>query len=69
MYDNDNPMQGMPLGLVMKLEVRCDALKEYNNMTEEQKERAQKDAEAATTREETDRIIDAIAKGEYRLEG
>lgn len=65
MYDKNNPMEGMPLELVMKLEVRCDALKEYNKMTEAQKSEAKRAAREAKSREETDRIIDAIAKGDY----
>ncbi len=67
MYDKNNPMQGKPLELVMKLEVRCDALKEYNKMTEAQKAEAERAARAAKSREETDRIIDSIAKGEYNF--
>lgn len=65
MSEKKNPMEGMPLELVMKLEVRCDALKEYNNMTEDQKAAAERAAREAKTKEETDRIIDSIAKGEY----
>ena len=65
-YNSENPMEGMPLELVMKLEVRCDALKEYNNMTEAKKQEARRDAAMSKSREETDRIIDARARGDYR---
>lgn len=58
-------MAGMPLELVMKLEVRCDALKEYSKLTNEQKSRAEMLASRSKTKEETDRIIDTIAEGRF----
>ena len=60
-----NLMEGMPLELVMKLEVRCDALREYAKMSDEQKAEAEKRAGQSKSKEETDRIIDSIAEGTF----
>lgn len=66
MAENKNPMAGMPLELVMKLEVRCDALSEYSKMTPEQKAEAERRAKESKSKEETDRIIDSIARGTFQ---
>lgn len=60
-----DPMDKMPLELVMKLEVRCDALAEYNKLSEDKKEELRRQAANASSREETERIIDGIASGRY----
>ena len=65
MKNEKNPMAGMPLELVMKLEVRCDALSEYAKLSPEQKSRAEALAAASQTKSETDRIIDSIAEGRF----
>ncbi len=65
MKNEKNPMAGMPLELVMKLEVRCDALSEYAKLSPEQKSRAEALAAASQTKSETDRIIDSIAEGNF----
>ena len=65
MKNDKNPMAGMPLELVMKLEVRCDALSEYAKLSPEQKSRAEALAAASATKAETNRIIDTIAEGRF----
>ena len=56
---------GMPLELVMKLEVRCDALREYLKMSDEEKAEAERRARNSKTHEETERIINTIATGDF----
>lgn len=59
-------MAGYPLELVMKLQVRCDALKEYSKLSDEEKKRAEAAAKNSKSKEETDRIINMIAEGNWK---
>ena len=61
--ENKDLMKGMPLSLIMKIEVRCDALMMYEKMTEEEKESAERAAKRLSTPEGRERIIDSIADG------
>ena len=60
-------MKGMPLGLVMKLEVRCDALAMYEKMSDIQKAGAEEEARRLGTPEGRERVIDRIARGDFNF--
>ncbi len=66
MKNEKDIMAGYPLELVMKLQVRCDALKEYSKLSDEEKKRAEEAAKNSKSREETDRIINMIAEGNWK---
>ena len=58
-------MKGMPLELVMKLEVRCDAIKMYEKMSDVQKANAEEAARRLGTPEGRESVIDSIADGNF----
>lgn len=66
MKNEKDLMAGYPLELVMKLQVRCDALKEYSKLSDEEKKRAEDAAKNSKSKEETDRIINMIAEGNWK---
>ena len=59
-----DPFEKMPLRLMMLVEARPLALKNYNAMTEEQRKRADDAARSAKDRMEKERLIDSIERGE-----
>jgi hypothetical protein len=59
-----DPFENMPLRLMMLVEVRPTALKNYDAMPEEQKKRADEAARRAKGRMEKERLIDRIECGE-----
>ena len=60
-------MKGMPLELVMKLEVRCDALEMYEKMSDIQKAGAEEAARRLGTPEGRESVIDRIAGGDFNF--
>ena len=60
-----DPFENMPLRLMMLVEVRPTALKNYDAMPEEQKKRADGMARSARDRMEKERLIDTIERGEF----
>ena len=62
-----DPFETMPLELMMLVEVRCDALKEYRKMSDSEREHIEKLARHASCREEKERLIDAVANGKFGI--
>ena len=60
-----DPFTSMPLKLMMLVEVRPKALKNYNAMPEEQRKRADDAARRAKDRMEKERLIDSIENGDF----
>ena len=60
----DDPFKNMPLRLMMLVEVRPTALKNYNEMSENERKRADSAARSAKDRIEKERLIDRIERGE-----
>ena len=60
----NDPFENMPLKLMMLVEVRPAALKNYNAMSAEDRKRADDAARLAKGRMEKERLIDRIEKGE-----
>ncbi len=61
--ENNDLFENMPLRLMMLVEVRPDALKNYDAMPEEQRKRADEAARRAKGRTEKERLIDSIERG------
>ncbi len=59
-----DPFKNMPLKLMMLVEVRPTALKNYGEMSEDERIRADDAARSAKDRAEKERIIDMIERGE-----
>jgi len=60
----NDPFENMPLKLMMLVEVRPAALKNYNAMSAEDRKRADDAARRAKNRVEKEQLIDRIEKGE-----
>ena len=60
----NDPFENMPLKLMMLVEVRPAALKNYNAMSAEDRKRADDAARLAKGRMEKERLIDRIERGE-----
>ena len=64
MFESD-PFENMPLELMMLVEVRCGALKNYRSMSEEKRKKADSAALSAKNRIEKERLIDSIERGTF----
>ena len=60
----NDPFENMPLKLMMLVEVRPAALKNYNAMSAEGRKKADDAARLAKGRMEKERLIDRIERGE-----
>ena len=63
-FEQNDPFENMPLRLMMLVEVRSAALKNYNAMSAEDRKRADDAARLAKGRMEKERLIDRIERGE-----
>ena len=61
----DDPFENMPLKLMMLVEVRPAALKNYDSMPAEQRKRADEAARRAKGRMEKEGLIDRIERGDF----
>ena len=61
-----DPFGSMPLELMMLVEVRPKALKNYRAMSEEDRKRADGIARSTEDRMKKERLIDAIERGEFK---
>lgn len=63
-FEQNDPFENMPLRLMMLVEVRSAALKNYNAMSAEGRIKADDAARRAKNRAEKEQLIDRIEKGE-----
>ena len=63
-FEQNDPFESMPLRLMMLVEVRGAALKNYNAMTAEGRKKADDAARRAKSRIEKEQLIDRIERGE-----
>ena len=63
-FEQNDPFENMPLRLMMLVEVRGAALKNYNAMSQEDRKRADDAARRAKSRIEKEQLIDRIERGE-----
>ena len=63
-FEQNDPFENMPLRLMMLVEVRSAALKNYNAMSAEDRIKADDAARRAKNRVEKEQLIDRIEKGE-----
>ncbi len=61
-YEKD-PLDGMPIDLVMLLEVRCEALSKYRDLGVDAKRRVDEAALRAHGRREKNELIDRVEEG------
>ena len=63
-FEQNDPFENMPLRLMMLVEVRGTALKNYNAMSQEGRKKADDAARRAKNRIEKEQLIDRIERGE-----
>ena len=63
-FEQNDPFENMPLRLMMLVEVRGAALKNYNAMSQEGRKKADAAARRAKSRIEKEQLIDRIERGE-----
>ncbi len=63
-FEQNDPFENMPLRLMMLVEVRSAALKNYNAMSTENRKRADAAARRAKSRIEKEQLIDRIENGD-----
>ncbi|MBR6917732.1 MAG: hypothetical protein IKN38_06065 [Clostridia bacterium] len=64
-FDENDPFESMPLRLMMLVQVRCEALKNYNALDVGRKAAIEDKARAASCRIEKERLIDAVERGDF----
>jgi len=63
--ERGDPFCTMPLELMMLVEVRCDALLKYRALDGKGRRLADDMARSAANREEKERVIDAVERGDF----